>query len=89
VYLTSFGGQLTTAPGQTSTLANSSGLIGSLQFEGVSLSHPDVALWLTRLEEVTGWVNPWVSTETKSDEGVKFSGSVDLTQQAAESGARR
>ena len=60
-------------------------LIGSIQFSGVALDNPTLAKWLTRLEEVTGWVNPWVSSANK-DEGtgrVDFSGTVDLTPEVS------
>jgi hypothetical protein len=46
-----------------------------------------VALWLTRLEDVQGWANAWLSSATKSElagsEVVNFSTSVDLTADAA------
>jgi Tfp pilus assembly protein PilN len=61
-------------------------IIGSLQVQGYTLDHPSVALWLTRLEQVNGWVNPWVSSSSKSNGEVTFSGSVDLTTQVASGG---
>jgi Tfp pilus assembly protein PilN len=59
-------------------------LIGSIQFSGEGIDNPTLAKWLTRLEEVTGWVNPWVGSVTK-DQGtgrVTFSGTIDLTGEA-------
>ena len=44
-----------------------------------------VALWINRLEEVTGWVNPWVPTVNTADpvrDFRDFSVSVDLTTDA-------
>ncbi len=87
VYLTSFLGTLSSAPGTSATVANTSGLVGNLQFQGVAQIHPDVATWLTRLEQVTGWVNPWVSSAQKTDAGITFSGTVDLTPGATANGA--
>jgi Tfp pilus assembly protein PilN len=62
-------------------------LIGSIQFNGTSLDTPTVALWLTRLEQIDGWVNAWLSTASKTQlagrEVVNFSSSVDLSAEAA------
>jgi Tfp pilus assembly protein PilN len=86
VYLTT----LTTAAGaQASTAAGGSALVGTIQFGGVAADFPTVAKWLTRLEEVTGWVNSWVgsASESATDGHVDFSGSVDLTVDATVHGA--
>jgi Tfp pilus assembly protein PilN len=79
-YLTQLSGNLNPAPA-------TAGLIGSLQFNGVSLDQPTVADWLTRLEEVKGWVNSWVSSDTKGTDAsgnpvINFTGTVDLTTEA-------
>jgi Tfp pilus assembly protein PilN len=63
------------------------GIIGTIQFQGVSSDRPTVALWLTRLEQVKGWVNAWVSnvieaTGTSGAPSYTFSASVDLTSDA-------
>lgn len=62
------------------------GLIGQIQFNGTALDTSTVALWLTRLEEVRGWVNAWLSNASKSvlegTEVVDFTGTVDFTQEA-------
>jgi len=65
------------------------GLIGGIQFSGISVDNPTLAKWLTRLEEVTGWVNPWVSSATKDANSgrVTFNGSVDLSPDATVHGA--
>lgn len=66
--------------------AQPSSLIGQISFDGFAFTHRDVALWLSRLEDVRGFVNPWLSTSTKTvigaEEAVQFSSSVDLSQQA-------
>jgi hypothetical protein len=44
-----------------------------------------VALWLTRLEDVEGFANPWVSTSQKTEIGlqevVQFTSTTDLSEQ--------
>lgn len=67
-----------------------SGLIGQISFNGKAFDHLDVALWLSRLEDVRGFINPWLSSSTKTQIGeegaavnlVQFSSSVDLSEQA-------
>jgi Tfp pilus assembly protein PilN len=62
------------------------GLIGAIEFSGVSLSTPSVAAWLNRLEAVPEFANPWLSTTEKSPLGgvsvVNFRSSVDITTDA-------
>lgn len=59
-------------------------LVGQITFTGNALSHRDVAMWLTRLEDVQGFVNPWLSNSQKTEIGtqevVQFSSTVDLSQ---------
>lgn len=61
-------------------------LIGQITFDGFAFDHRDVALWLSRLEDVRGFVNPWLSNSTKSvigtTEVVQFTNSVDLSEKA-------
>jgi Tfp pilus assembly protein PilN len=67
-------------------------LVGTIQFQGRALNHPTIAQWLTRLERVTGWVNPWVSNAQTTQEGlneVEFSGTVDITTDAVVGGSAR
>jgi Tfp pilus assembly protein PilN len=67
-------------------------LVGSIQFDGVALNHPTVAQWLRRLEQVTGWVNPWLGTASKSQDGsgqIQFSATLDITAEATVQGGRR
>jgi Tfp pilus assembly protein PilN len=62
------------------------GLVGQISFTGNAFDHRDVALWLSRLEDVRGFINPWLSTSTKTlvgeTEVVEFNSSVDLSEQA-------
>jgi Tfp pilus assembly protein PilN len=72
-------------------VALAEGLIGQITFNGFAFEHTDVALWLSRLEDVRGFANPWLSNSTKTQIGatevVQFTNSVDLSEQAA-AGAR-
>jgi Tfp pilus assembly protein PilN len=87
VFLTSLSGALYSGPGALA--GGVTGMAGTIQFSGEALDYPTVSKWLTRLEEVTGWVNPWVASATKSgaDNRITFSGSVDLTIDATVHGA--
>jgi Tfp pilus assembly protein PilN len=62
------------------------GLVGSISFTGFAFDHRDVALWLSRLEDVRGFLNPWLETSTKTEidttEVVNFTNSVDLSEQS-------
>jgi Tfp pilus assembly protein PilN len=72
-------------------------LVGTIQFQGRALNHPTIAQWLSRLEQVTGWVNPWISNATKSQVAVgtttireiEFTGTVDVTTDAVVGGSAR
>jgi Tfp pilus assembly protein PilN len=69
-----------TTPGVTG------GIVGQITFNGNAFEHTDVALWLTRLEDVRGFINPWLTSSTKTligtNEVVQFNSSVDLSEQA-------
>src|SRR5918996_3823307 len=91
MWLSGLTGSLTAAPtaeGTTTTTPTvpGGGLVGQITFNGFAFDHRDVALWLSRLEDVRGFVNPWLSNSTKTDigtqEAVQFTSSVDLTEQA-------
>jgi Tfp pilus assembly protein PilN len=66
VYLTSMTGQITLGPGGWETSASASNLIGVMQFQGVALNFPNVALWIDKLVDVDGWANAWVTTAAAS-----------------------
>jgi Tfp pilus assembly protein PilN len=83
-WLTTLNGQLTqAAEGQPAAPQGPSGLIGQISFNGFGLSHRAVALWLTRLEDVEGFANPWISVSQKTQIGqqdvVQFSSTTDLS----------
>lgn len=84
-WLTTLNGQITQTEG-TVQATERSGLIGQISFNGFGLSHRAVALWLTRLEDVEGFANPWVSTSQKTEIGlqevVQFTSTTDLSAQS-------
>jgi Tfp pilus assembly protein PilN len=91
MWLSGLTGSLTAAPtaeGTTTTTPTvpGGGLVGQLTFNGFAFDHRDVALWLSRLEDVRGFVNPWLSNSQKTliglTEVVQFTNSVDLSEQA-------
>jgi Tfp pilus assembly protein PilN len=95
MWLTSMVGQSSatgTAPPPSggAVPAPSGGVVGVIQFQGVAFDQPTVAQWLTRLEEVNGWVNSWVSTDAQIDlanqKVIQFTGTVDLTNDAVTGG---
>jgi Tfp pilus assembly protein PilN len=83
-YLTSFSGQIappTTATGGTT--GTTTNLIGSLTFSGNVKGADTLAAWLTRLEQVKGWVNAWANSASESgpfSRIYQFQSGVDLSQ---------
>jgi Tfp pilus assembly protein PilN len=82
-YLTNMTGQIASAaaagPPETT-------LIGSMSFTGVAGGTDVISTWLTRLEQVQGWVNAWV-TSAQEDQPLSriylFTSGLDLTASAA------
>jgi Tfp pilus assembly protein PilN len=76
----------TPLPATTTPAVTGPALIGTIQFTGMADDLPSVAQWLTRLEQVTGWANPWISNATEVDQNgepaVQWTGSLDLTTEA-------
>lgn len=70
--------------------AGAEGLVGEISFNGFALSHRAVALWLSRLEDVRGFANPWLSNSQKTligtREVVQFTSSVDVSELAVVAG---
>lgn len=88
-YLTNLTGQITAPTGTQVGEAPAEGvateLIGNVSFSGVALETETIASWLTRLEEVQGWVNPWVNNAQESGQLTRiysFEGGLDLTVDA-------
>jgi Tfp pilus assembly protein PilN len=90
-YLTNLTGQITpTVVGEAPTGptggAPEGSLIGNMTFAGVANQTETIATWLTRLEEVRGWVNAWVNSAQEDAPFSRiytFSNGLDLTQEAA------
>ncbi len=93
-YLTNLTGQITTPTGTVIGAPADgavSGLIGNVSFSGVARETETIADWLTRLEQVRGWVNPWVNNAAESASFSRiyaFDGGLDLTADAATSRGR-
>lgn len=85
-YLTSFDASLAEAVTTgTVTATATTAFAGSFTVEGGADGFESIASWLTRLESVRGWVNPWLSNaeETGSNTGLyTFSSGADLSTDA-------
>jgi Tfp pilus assembly protein PilN len=90
-HLTNLTGQITpTVVGEVATEPTAgtpeTSLIGNLSFAGVANKTETIATWVTRLEEVKGWVNAWVNSAQEDaplSRIYAFSIGLDLTQEAA------
>jgi len=89
-YLTNLTGQISaTIAGEVATPSGGTPettLIGNMSFAGVANQTETIATWITRLEEVQGWVNAWVNSaqeDAPSSRIYTFSNGLDLTQEAA------
>ena len=90
-YLTNLTGQVSpTVVGEVATEPTAgtpeTSLIGNLTFAGVANKTETIATWITRLEEVKGWVNAWVNSAQEDAPFSRiyaFSSGLDLTQDAA------
>lgn len=90
-YLTNLTGQITpTVVGEVTTEPTGgtpeTTLIGNMTFAGVANQTETIATWITRLEEVQGWVNAWVNSAQEDAPFSRiytFSNGLDLTQEAA------
>jgi Tfp pilus assembly protein PilN len=89
-YLTNFASTLQAPTGSTTTpstspSATTTTFVGTMTFSGETLHFDSLSAWLTRLESVDGWANPWTSN-VAADASVagayQFDTSVDLTQDA-------
>jgi Tfp pilus assembly protein PilN len=83
-YLTNLTGQVAAAA--VEPVEGQTPLIGSMTFQGAALETETIATWLTRLEQIEGWVNPWVTSAQESApfSGIyTFSSGLDLTVSAA------
>ena len=67
--------------GAVTTTTGPTVFVGTLSASGTAASVQSIATWLTRLEQVEGWVNPWTSNATLSADGTSYTfiSTVDLT----------
>ena len=85
-YLTNFTGSI--SPVGTAPATGGASLIGTLTFTGVVRETDPLASWLTRLEQVDGWENAWMTSATESAPFSRiytFSSGIDLSLDAATS----
>jgi Tfp pilus assembly protein PilN len=82
-YLTSLTGQVSAATGVAPAGgAPETTLIGNMSFQGIAGGTETIASWLTRLEQVDGWVNAWVTTASESAPSsnvYSFTSGLDIT----------
>jgi Tfp pilus assembly protein PilN len=64
--------------------------VANIQFQGFAFSHVVVAQWLTRLTQVNGWVNSWLTSSSKATgtDQVQWGGTVDLSPAATANGGK-
>ncbi len=83
-YLDTFTATITGPPAATTGgTTTTTPLIGTMTTGGQAIGFDSLSIWLTRLELVRGWVNPWMPTITANPSvpnAFTFTTSVDLTQ---------
>lgn len=79
-----------TAQEPAPTPGGSTLLTGRIDIAGLALDYQTIADWLTRLERVRGWVNPWVTSIADPENGpITYTSGVDLTTAALTERGRR
>jgi len=86
-FLTTWSTTITGPPTATggTTTTTTTPLIGTMTMGGEAIGFDSLSVWLTRLEMVQGWVNPWmptISADSAVPNAFTFTTSVDLTQDA-------
>lgn len=59
--------------------------IGTIAFNAQAIGIDTVALWISRVEEIEGWVNPWIASVETTDSSLdirSFPVNADLTSEA-------
>jgi Tfp pilus assembly protein PilN len=65
----------------TPSTTGSTVFLGRIDVGGLALDYDTIADWLTRLERVRGWVNPWVTSIADPEVGpITYTSGVDLTE---------
>jgi Tfp pilus assembly protein PilN len=82
-YLDTFTAAVTGPPPAAGGTTTTTPLIGTMTTGGQAIGFDSLSIWLTRLELVKGWVNPWMPAITANGtvpNAYTFTTSVDLTQ---------
>jgi Tfp pilus assembly protein PilN len=65
----------------TPSTTGSTVFLGRIDVGGLALDYDTIASWLTRVERVRGWVNPWVTSIADPEVGpITYTSGVDLTE---------
>jgi Tfp pilus assembly protein PilN len=82
MWLTGMTGTLGATAAAAETGVPAGPVVATVAFEGDALDTESLALWLTRLETVHGWVNSWLTSAQKTPIGSTpvyvFQGSIDI-----------
>jgi Tfp pilus assembly protein PilN len=73
---------VTPPTGETEVDPAAAGFVGTITTAGEAEGFDTLSTWLTRLEQVQGWVNPWMSSISRRDDTgtiYTFSSGADLT----------
>jgi Tfp pilus assembly protein PilN len=84
-YLTTFSSTISGPPAPQGGTQTTTPLVGTITMDGEAIGFDSLSTWLTRLETVQGWVNPWmpsISADNSIANAFTFSTSVDLTEDA-------
>jgi Tfp pilus assembly protein PilN len=84
-YLTTFSSTISGPPAPQGGTQTTTPLVGTITMDGEAIGFDSLSTWLTRLETVQGWVNPWmpsISADNSVANAFTFSTSVDLTEDA-------
>ena len=74
----------------TPTTGGTTLLTGRIDVSGLALDYDTLHAWLTRLERVRGWVNPWITSIADPEAGpITYTSGVDLTTAALTPRGRR
>jgi Tfp pilus assembly protein PilN len=82
-FLNTFSSTTTGPPAGGTTSTTTTPLIGTMTMGGEAIGFDSLSVWLTRLEMVQGWVNPWmpsIAADSSVPNAFTFTTSVDLTQ---------
>jgi Tfp pilus assembly protein PilN len=86
-FLTTFSSTITGQPAAATggTTTTTTPLVGTMSMGGEAIGFDSLSVWLTRLEMVQGWVNPWmpsIAADSSVPNAYTFTTSVDLTADA-------